>query len=51
MKLCKKCNSLMNPVDGNSFKCIKCGFEVKGKDLIEIEKVPKVKSTSSTKLK
>lgn len=33
----------MNPINGNCFKCIKCGYKEKGKDLIEIEKIPKDK--------
>jgi DNA-directed RNA polymerase subunit M/transcription elongation factor TFIIS len=43
MEICKKCKSIMNPVNGNSFECINCGYKKKGKDLVEIEKIPKAK--------
>lgn len=40
MKLCSKCKNIMKPLDKEMFECISCNHKAKGKDLIEIEKIP-----------
>lgn len=42
MITCKKCGDLMMPSD-SGFRCVGCGFESKGKDLVESEKTKKKK--------
>ena len=34
----------MKPLDKDNFICISCGFKIRGKDLIEIEKIPRTKN-------
>ena len=39
MKLCSKCKNIMRPVRHEMFECVSCGFQDKGPDLVEIEKI------------
>jgi DNA-directed RNA polymerase subunit M/transcription elongation factor TFIIS len=43
LEICAKCGKIMKPINGDSFKCINCGFKIKGEDLIETEKILKKK--------
>ncbi|MBD3253377.1 hypothetical protein GF386_06595 [Candidatus Pacearchaeota archaeon] len=39
MKFCKKCNSIMKPVDNNILQCVSCDYQEDG-ELISKESIP-----------